>query len=46
MLTQEWADTEKALNLAIPSPSLQGAAAGPTPVESAKDIKQVPDLAL
>ena len=46
LLAQVWADTEKALNLAIPSPSLQGAVAGPTPVENAKDVKKVPDIAL
>ena len=46
MLAQEWANTEKALNLAIPSPTLEGVSAGTPPVENPKDVKKVPDLAL
>ena len=46
MLAKEWADTAQTLKLAIPSPSLQGAASGVQPMENAKDVKKVPDIAL
>ena len=46
MLAQEWAATDKALNLAIASPSLQGAAAGTLPHEDPKNLKKVSDIAL
>lgn len=46
MLAQEWAATDKALNLAIASPSLQGTAVGVQPHEDPKNLKKVPDMAL
>ena len=46
MLAQEWAATDKALNLAIASPSLQGTAAGTLPHEDPKNLKKVSDIAL
>ena len=46
MLAKEWADTEAALKLAIPSPILQGVAAGVQPTENPSNVKKVPDIAL
>ena len=46
MLAKEWADTEATLKLAIPSPALQGVAAGVPPTENPGNVKKVPDIAL
>ncbi|RWR05058.1 malate dehydrogenase (quinone) [Sinirhodobacter populi] len=46
MLANVWRDTETTLQLAIPSPSLEGVNAGFAPSENPADVKKVPDMPL